>query len=128
VRILTAVATDTAGNKSGTSGTAQLGTSGNDTLSSTAGNDVFYGGGGTDTLVFSAIFGHDLIADFGAGPGRGHDQIDFHGSSVLNSFTSVLSHTTQVGSGVVITADANDTLTLANVSKSSLAQANFTFV
>ena len=81
VRILTAVATDLADNRSGTSGTAQLGTSGNDTLSSTAGNDVFYGGGGTDTFVFSAIFGHDLIADFGAAHGQGHDQIDFHGNS-----------------------------------------------
>ena len=50
------------------------------------------------------------------------------GTQVPNSLASVLSHTTQVGSGVVITADANDTLTLVNVSKSSLTQANFTFV
>jgi Ca2+-binding RTX toxin-like protein len=127
VRILTAVATDVAGNKSATSGTAQLGTSGRDTLTSTAANDVFYGGAGADTFVFSAIFGHDLIADFAAS-GTAHDKIDFRGSSVLNSFKNVMSHAVQVGSGVVITKDAGDTLTLNNVSRSSLTSSDFTFV
>jgi hypothetical protein len=39
-----------------------------------------------------------------------------------------MSHATQVGSGVVISMDANDTLTLNNVSRSSLTAADFTFV
>ena len=64
MRILTATATDIAGNTSGTSGTAQIGTSGNDTFNSTASNDVFYGGGGHDTFMLSSLFGHDVIADF----------------------------------------------------------------
>jgi serralysin len=127
VRVLTAAASDVAGNKSGTSGTAQLGTGGGNTLTSTAGNDVFYGGGGGDTFVFSSLFGHDVIGDFAAS-GLTHDRINFHGNSVLNSFTNVMSHATQVGSGVVISMDANDTLTLNNVSRSSLTAADFTFV
>jgi hypothetical protein len=127
VRVLTAAASDVAGNKSGTSGTAQLGTGGGNTLTSTAGNDVFYGGGGGDTFVFSSLFGHDVIGDFAAS-GLTHDRINFHGNSVLNSFTNVMSHATQVGSGVVISMDANDTLTLNNVSRTSLTAADFTFV
>jgi hypothetical protein len=127
VRVLTAVASDVAGNKSATSATAQLGIGSANTLTSTAGNDVFYGGGGGDTFVFSSLFGHDVIADFAAS-GLTHDRINFHGNSVLNSFTNVMSHATQVGSGVVISMDANDTLTLNNVSRTSLTAADFTFV
>jgi serralysin len=126
VRILTAVATDVAGNKSGTSGTAQIGTSGRDTFTSTAGNDVFYGGAGADTFVFNSIFGHDVIADFQAS-GWSHDKIDFHGSSVLNSFTAVMNHATNVSGGVLITQDAGDTLMLNGASKWSLTQSDFTY-
>jgi hypothetical protein len=77
--------------------------------------------------VFSSQFGHDVIADFAAS-GLTHDRINFHGNSVLNSFTNVMSHATQVGSGVVISMDANDTLTLNNVSRTSLTAADITFV
>jgi serralysin len=127
VRILTATATDIAGNTSGTSGTAQIGTSGNDTFYSTASNDVFYGNGGHDTFVLSSLFGHDVIADFDPA-GQGHDQIDFHGSPILTTFASVLSHATDVSGGVLITQDAGDTLMLNGVGKSSLSAANFSFV
>jgi hypothetical protein len=39
-----------------------------------------------------------------------------------------MSHATQVGTSVLITQDANNTLTLSNISKSSLTSADFTFV
>jgi len=127
VRILTATATDIAGNTSGTSGTAQIGTNGNDTFHGTVGNDVFYGAGGHDTFVLSSVFGHDMIVDFDTA-GKGHDQVDFHGSPVLKNFASVLSHATNVSGGVLITQDTGDTLMLNGVSKSSLAPADFSFV
>ena len=98
-----------------------------DTLTSTAGNDLLVGGAGADTFSFAATFGHDVIADF-AVSGAAHDIINFSGSSTLNTFANVLSHTTKVGSGVVITQDAGNTLTLNNVTKDSLTSADFTFV
>ena len=126
-RTLTAVEVDKAGNLSSKSGLAVIGTNAADKLVSTAGNDLFIGEAGADTFSFDAVFGKDVIADFAAG-GTAHDIINFHGSSTLNSFANVLSHATQVGTGVVITADANNTLTLNNVSKASLTSADFRFV
>ena len=126
VTSLTAVASDAAGNKSGSSGSALVGTSRADTLTSTAGNDVMLGAGGADKFVFSSLFGHDLIADFAAS-GLIHDVLNFRGISALNSYASVMSHATQVGAGTVITLDNNDVLTLANVTRSNLTASDFTF-
>ena len=127
VRVLTATASDKAGNKSGTSGTVQLGTGHADQFTATAGTDLFYGGAGADTFKFAGLSSHDIIQDF-AVSGSSHDVIDFHGISTLNSFTSVMSHATQVGSGTVITLDSNNSLTLANVTRSALTTSDFTFV
>ena len=124
--VFTAKATDAAGNTSGTVGSAQLGSSGADTLSSTPGNDILAGGRGADVFSFRAGFGRDVITDFTAS-GAGHDTIALHGIAGLNSFAQVLSHAKQVGTGVVISADANDTLTLSNVTKSSLVSHDFAF-
>jgi hypothetical protein len=125
--IYTAVASDAAGNVSPTFGSAQLGSSGADTLTSTPSNDILRGGSGADTFSFLAAFGKDTISDFTVA-GTAHDIINFHGSSILNSFSNVLSRTAQVGSGVVITQDAADTLTLSNVTKANLTSADFRFV
>jgi hypothetical protein len=127
VRTLTAFQTDVAGNKSGASNSVPVGGSGADTLTSTAGNDLLIGGGGADTFSFAANFGKDIIADF-AVSGAVHDIIKFSGNSVLNSFANVLSHAVNVGSGVAISQDASNTLTLNNVAKTSLTSADFTFV
>jgi Ca2+-binding RTX toxin-like protein len=126
-RTLTAVASDVAGNKSGTTGTVQIGTSGASTLTSTAGNDLFYGGAGADTFSFLAGFGKDVVADFTTS-GTAHDTINFHGISSLNTFANVLSHTVQVGSSSVISDGSGDTLTLANISRSGLSSTDFKFV
>jgi Ca2+-binding RTX toxin-like protein len=127
-RTLSAFQTDKAGNIGATSsGSTSTGTSGADTLTSTAGNDLLYGGSGADTFSFASLFGHDVIADF-AVSGTAHDIINFHGSSVLNSFANVLSHAANVGSGVMITQDSGNAVTLNNVTKGSLTSADFTFV
>jgi Ca2+-binding RTX toxin-like protein len=128
VHVYTAFETDAAGNVGPvTAGTAQLGTTGADTLTSTAGNDFFRGAAGADTFSFAAGFGNDVIADFATG-GAAHDIINFHAIATLNSFTAVMSHATQIGTGVVIAQDTNDTLTLNNVTKASLTTADFKFV
>jgi hypothetical protein len=128
VRTLTAVGSDTAGNKSPTpSGSVLVGTSSANMLTSTANNELLYGGGGADTFTFAALFGRDVIADF-AVSGTRHDVINFHGNSVLKDFANVMSHATQVGSGVVISQDSSNVLTLSNVTRSSLTASDFTFV
>jgi Bacterial Ig-like domain/Bacterial Ig domain len=127
VRTLTAVQSDKAGNLSPTSGLALVGTSTANTLTSTSGNEFMVGAAGADTFMFGAAFGNDVIADFAAA-GTAHDIINFQASSVLNTFANVLSHTTQVGTGSVISLDVNNTLTLNNVSKTNLTSADFTFV
>jgi hypothetical protein len=48
------------------------------------------------------------------------------GNGVLNSFANVLAHTTQTATGVVI-SDGTNTLTLNNVTKTSLTSADFGF-
>jgi serralysin len=126
VSTLTAVGSDVAGNKSSAT-TMQIGTSGVDKITSGAGNELLYGRTGADTFTLNSIFGRDVIADFAA-TGTAHDIINFHANSVLNSYTNVMSHAVQLGSGVVITQDANSVLTLNNVSRSNLASSDFTFV
>jgi Ca2+-binding RTX toxin-like protein len=102
-----------------------LGSTGSDTLTSTAGNDLFVGKGSHDTFVFAPNFGNDVINDFSAGS-RGHDVIQFS-MSVFDSFASVLAHATQVGQDVVIAADATDSLTLKNVKLAALDKTDFHF-
>jgi hypothetical protein len=120
----TALQTDKAGNAgTQTVGSALIGNSSNNTLTSTAGNDVLVGAGGTDTFSFSGAFGQDIITDFAA-TGAAHDVIKLSGTG-LNSGT-VLTQTTQVGTGVVI-SDGTNTLTLNNVTKTNLTAADFSF-
>ena len=120
-------ATDAAGNAStisGQSGTAQFGSTQADLIKTTIGNDIMFGGGGADTFSFLNAFGKDVIQDFTA-TGVDHDVINFHNSS-LNA-TNVLTNAKQVGTSTIITQDANNTLTLNNVSAKSLIAADFTF-
>jgi serralysin len=126
-RSFIATQTDKAGNTSlASGGQAQIGTTAANTLTGTAGDDLFIGGSGADTFWFDSISTQDIIADFAA-TGAAHDIINFHGNAVLNSYASVLSRTTTLGSAVVISADANHSLTLNNVNKANLTAADFTF-
>jgi Ca2+-binding RTX toxin-like protein len=76
--------------------------------------------------VFATNFGKDVITDFRAGSGSGHDVIQFS-KSVFDSFADVLSHATQSGQNVVITDHAGDTLTLNNVKLAALDRHDFHF-
>jgi serralysin len=125
-RSFTVVQADKAGNNSTASGLAVTGTSGANTLSGGTTNDLFVGGSGTDTFSFSGAFAKDIIADFAA-TDLAHDIINFHASATLNSYDTVMSHATQVGTSVVISQDTANTLTLLNTSKTSLTSADFTF-
>jgi Ca2+-binding RTX toxin-like protein len=106
-------------------GSAILGSTGRNTLTSTAGNDVLVGNGHPDTFVFASNFGKDVINDFRAS-GRGHDSVQFS-KSVFDSFADVLAHATQSGNNVVIADHAGDSLTLKNVKLGALNGHDFHF-
>jgi hypothetical protein len=116
---------DKTGHVVGSSGSAILGTTGNDALTSTHGNDLFKGYGGHDTFVFAPNFGQDVIKDFAA-RGWSHDVVQFS-KSVFDNFADVLAHATQSGHDVVIAAGTGDTLTLKNVKLAALDKADFHF-
>jgi hypothetical protein len=129
VHTFTSTATDSVGNVGQGSGALIYGTSGHDTLVSTPGNDIMIGAGRAgDTFVFSGTnFGKDVINDFRPGNGANHDVIQFS-QNAFTSFASVLSHAEQVGSYVVISYNATDSVTLNNVTLNKLTSADFHFV
>jgi Ca2+-binding RTX toxin-like protein len=126
VHSFTAKAMDAAGNVGSGTGAALYGTNGNNTLSVGPGNDLVTGRNGSDTFVFGTSFGKDVITDFQAS-GWHHDVLQFSHNTFSN-FAAVLAHAAQVGSDVVITADAADTVTLHNVQLSSLQKGDFHIV
>jgi serralysin len=95
-----------------------IGNSANNILTGLGGNDILTGGGGSDTFVFGPNFGHDTITDFQA-TGSNHGILQFS-HNTFNSFAAVLAHAAQVGSNVVITVDAADSITLQNIHLASL--------
>jgi len=126
VHTYTAQEVDSTGNVvAKSSGQAILGSSLSNKLISTAGDDHFVGGGGSDTFSFAANFGNDVIRDFNA-VGRGHDVVEFN-KSVFDSFASVLSHASQVGQDVVIST-GSDTLLLMNTKLGALDSHDFHLV
>jgi Ca2+-binding RTX toxin-like protein len=93
------------------------------TLIGAAGNDFLFGGLNDDVFAFNAGFGHDTVLDFAPGG----DDIQFS-TAVFADFAQVMANATQVGSDVVITKDAGNTVTLDNVLLGSLAASDFIFV
>ena len=102
-----------------------IGLAGDDTLIGGSGNDYLDGGAGHDVFVFAAGFGKDIIKDF-APTGASSDVIEFS-SDLFDDFSEVMSHATQSGADVLITLDADTTLTLANVKLAALATDDFRF-
>lgn len=49
-------------------------------------------------------------------------------TDLFANYTDVMSHTAQVGSGVVVTLDEHNTITLANTNLASLTADDFRFV
>jgi serralysin len=90
----------------------------NNVITSNDGNNILTGGGGADTFVFNPAFGKDTITDFHAG----EDIIRFD-HTIFADAASVLSHTADDGHGnAIITLDANNTITLQNVTTATLQQ------
>lgn len=102
------------------------GTTGANLLTGLAGNDSLTGLAGSDTFVFLAGFGKDTIQDFTAGAGS--DDIIAFGNDVFADFASVLAAASQVGSDTLITVNANNTLTLKNVTMANLHADDFSFL
>jgi hypothetical protein len=121
----TAQELDDSGHVLASSGSAILGSRGNNTLESTAGDDLLVGHGGHDSFVFQPNFGHDVIKDFAAS-GRGQDAVQFS-KSVFDNYADVLAHATQSGHDAVIAASAVDSLTLKNVKVTALEKTDFHF-
>ncbi|MFC2254934.1 hypothetical protein ACETRX_35540, partial [Labrys portucalensis] len=89
------------------------------------GNQTFVGGPARDIFVFTPHFGQNTIAGYqAAGPSADQINIDH---SVFADWATLLSHTRQSDTDTIITADANDVITLKNTTVASLQQSNFHF-
>ena len=97
--------------------------SGADTLwaTGTAGT-ILTGGAGHDTFAFPNVMGHDEVTNFGLAK----DTLQFN-ATLFSNFTAAMNAASQVGANTVFTIDANDTVTLDNVTKTSLTAGNFHF-
>jgi len=105
-----------------------IGDYGNNVLNGNGGNDKLTGGLGNDTFVFAKStgvvnFGNDTVTDFTSG--HDHVQID-HG--IFGDYAAVQQHMSQVGNDVVITYDANNSITLHDVAMANLHANDFLFV
>jgi len=91
-------------------------------VAGTAGT-VMTGGAGADTFAFPNVVGHDEVTNFGLAK----DTLQFN-MTLFSNFTAAMSAASQVGANTVFTVDTNDTVTLDNVTKTSLTSSNFHFV
>jgi len=97
--------------------------SGADTLyvTGTAGT-IMTGGAGHDTFAFPNVMGHDEVTNFGIAK----DTLQFN-ATLFSNFTAAMNAASQVGANTVFTIDTNDTVTLDNITKTSLTAGNFHF-
>jgi Ca2+-binding RTX toxin-like protein len=102
------------------------GREGDDVINGRGGDDLLTGGSGNDRFVFTAAPGSDTITDFTAGAGT-DDWIDLAGIAMLNDFADILANSTQVGADTVIDMGSGDTLTLLDVTRTTLHQDDFVF-
>lgn len=104
-----------------------VGAASDDVLTGGRSDNRLIGNGGNDVFVFKAThFGKDTITDFVAGAGT-DDLIEFD-DAVFADLSAVLAAATQVGADTVITYDADNTITLKNVTMSNLHADDFRFV
>ena len=125
VHTYTAKQIDSTGQVVGTSGSAILGSTGSNTLKGTSGNDIFVGNGGL-TLSCLPRISAATSSRISVQAERSHDMIQFS-KNVFDSFASVLAHATQVGQDVVISADADNSVTLKNTKLSAINSHDFQF-
>jgi len=97
------------------------GQSGNDLLGGRGGNDTLTGGAGADTFFYSA--GADIVTDFSHAQG---DVINLVGSGVT-SFAQLQPMMSQNGANTLIDFGGGNTMTLLNVTASTLVSGDFAF-
>jgi Ca2+-binding RTX toxin-like protein len=99
---------------------------GKDLIDGGTGNDNLTGGAGADdTFRFHGDFGHDTIMDFSF---AGDNDVIELAASQFADFNAVLASAQDVGSNVVITLDADHSITLNWVQVADLQASNFQFV
>lgn len=98
---------------------------GDDTIDGGTGDDVLSGNLANDRFVFGAMFGHDVIADFGTIAGN-NDTIQFT-NQIFGSYADVQAHMVQQGTNVSIALDADDTILLLNIDMRMLTPDDFLF-
>lgn len=86
------------------------------------GSDILYGAAGIDTFVIQPAFGMDTIYNFTTA-GTAHDYLQFD-PTIFAAAANVLAAARQVGTDVVITANAQDQVTLKNATLASLTAAD----
>lgn len=93
------------------------------TLTSGAGDDLI-STFGSDTIVFGSHFGDDLVRNFHAGSGAGHDVI-----AIDDALVADFAHLSmqQQGNDVVITVEGHGTIRLDHVQLSALHPTDFLF-
>ncbi|MES2749748.1 MAG: VCBS domain-containing protein [Pseudomonadota bacterium] len=87
-------------------------------------NEALFATIGRDNFVFTSAFGDDTVTGFDFG---GNDIIQFD-TSMFASLQDILDQTADVSGNAVITASANDTITLIGVTKAQLQQTDFHLV
>jgi len=107
----------------GSAGESIQAAGGNDHIEGRGGNDDLYGQGGDDTFIFNPSFGKDKIYDFNTQSGE-HDVIQFN-STIFASYTAIQSAMTQSGTDVIITVDSNNSVTIKNVTPTTLTSDYF---
>jgi autotransporter passenger strand-loop-strand repeat protein len=90
-------------------------------VAGTAGT-IMTGGAGHDTFAFPNVMGKDEVTNFGLAK----DTLQFN-ATLFSNFTAAMNAASQSGANTVFTIDANDTVTLDNVAKTSLTSSNFHF-
>jgi autotransporter passenger strand-loop-strand repeat protein len=91
-------------------------------VAGTAGT-IMTGGAGSDTFAFPDVMGQDEVTNFDFTK----DTLQFN-ATLFSNFSAAMNAAGQVGANTVFTIDTNDTVTLDNVTKTSLTAANFHFV
>ncbi|ATN35165.1 hypothetical protein ACO34A_15275 [Rhizobium sp. ACO-34A] len=97
-----------------------IGSGSDDRLSGNEKDQVFYGGSGSDTFVFSSYSGRDAIADFDVAS----DVLELH-LEQTDSIVEILGRSSQNGGDAVLNIDVNTSVTLWGVDLTSLGNDNF---
>ncbi|GHG92975.1 calcium-binding protein [Pseudodonghicola xiamenensis] len=108
---------------------ALYGGAGRDTLDGGVGDDTLTGGNGADTFVFSGTdFGADVVTDFNAGSASSSVDLIELSTEAFADWSAVSAASAQVGSDVVISYDASNSITLLGVTLGDLDTGDFLFV